>query len=159
VTAPAVVAAAVVTGLALHAVAARESVTAHSAAYGHVADAQQETPAVTLLYQNFPNPFPGVATATTCIWFDLHQSSSVDLSVFDVRGNLVRRLIPSASVDGAFVAGRYGRVGAGSNPACDTRFAWDGRSDAGEFVPVGVYLIRLRTRTYSGVKKALFRGH
>ncbi len=26
---------------------------------------------ITLLYQNFPNPFPAPSSATTCIWFDL----------------------------------------------------------------------------------------
>lgn len=151
------VAAVVATGLALGTAAPHASGSAPPA-YVRAAVAQQDVPAVTLLYQNFPNPFPGVASATTCIWFDLHRNSSVDLSIFDVRGNLVRRLIPSAAMSGELAAGRYGRTGAGSNPPCDSRFSWDGRSDAGDFVPMGVYLIRLRTSTYSGVKKALFRG-
>ena len=153
-----IVAAVTVAGLALRAVPFPSTTALQPFAYHTAHGALQDAPAVTLLYQNFPNPFPGVASAATCIWFDLHQSSSVDLSIFDVRGNLVRRLIPSAAINGELGPGRYGRAGAGSNPPCDARFAWDGRSDAGEFVPIGVYLIRLRTRIYSGTKKALFRG-
>jgi len=153
-----IVAAVILAGLALRADGGHHPGPARPVEIARTAATQQGLPAVTLLYQNFPNPFPGVASATTCIWFDLHRSSSVDLSIFDVRGNLVRRLIPSAAMGGTLAAGRYGRTGAGSNPPCDAGFSWDGRSDAGEFVPMGVYLIRLRTSTYSGVKKALFRG-
>ena len=152
------VAAVVAAGVAFQAPAVHDAVSARPVVAANTSAAQQGAPAVTLLYQNFPNPFPGAASVTTCIWFDLHRSSPVDLSIFDVRGNLVRRLIPSAAIGGDLAAGRYGRTGAGSNPPCDPGLSWDGRSDAGEFVPMGVYLIRLRTSTYSGVKKALFRG-
>ncbi|MFN8581436.1 MAG: hypothetical protein U0163_10720 [Gemmatimonadaceae bacterium] len=115
-------------------------------------------PTLTLLYQNFPNPFPSTTSATTCVWFDLHRASTVTLTVLDIRGNLVRTLIPSATVSGGFLPGRYGRGVVGSNNGCDPRFGWDGRADDGAFVPTGVYLIRLRTDYSVQLKRALFRG-
>jgi hypothetical protein len=64
---------------------------------GVTAAADTARPAVTLLYQNFPNPFPTADTRVTCIWFDLNRNAPVSLTVHDVRGNLVRRLLPNAS--------------------------------------------------------------
>ncbi|HET9011368.1 MAG TPA: hypothetical protein VFN38_06100, partial [Gemmatimonadaceae bacterium] len=54
-------------------------------------------PAITILYQNFPNPFPTTSSRVTCIWFDLNRTTSVSLTVHDVRGNLVRRILPNAA--------------------------------------------------------------
>lgn len=115
-------------------------------------------PTITLLYQNFPNPFPTTTSATTCVWFDLHRATRVTLTVHTIRGDLVRTLIPSENVSGSFVPGRYGRGVVGSNNGCDTRFVWDGRTDAGTLAPTGVYLIRLRTDYAVLFKKALYRG-
>ncbi|MFN8572293.1 MAG: hypothetical protein U0132_09555 [Gemmatimonadaceae bacterium] len=116
------------------------------------------TPTVTLLYQNFPNPFPSSSSATTCTWFDLHRATRVTLTVLDIRGSLVRTLVPGPSVSGAFVPGRYGRGVVGSDSGCDARFAWDGRADDGSLAPTGVYLIRLKTDYSVQFKRALFRG-
>jgi hypothetical protein len=115
-------------------------------------------PPVTLLYQNFPNPFPSSTSTTTCIWFDLEADSRVELTIHDVRGNLVKRLVPSAAVPAALPAGRYGRGTEGSNSGCDPRFTWDGRSETGDVVPTGVYLVRLRANVKESLKTALFRG-
>ena len=75
-----------------------------------------------------------------------------------LRGNVVRSLAPRADLPAVLPAGRYGRVGDASNPACDPRFSWDGRSADGDFVPPGVYLVRLRADGVSAYKKVLFRG-
>jgi flagellar hook assembly protein FlgD len=115
-------------------------------------------PTVTLLYQNFPNPFPSSNSSTTCIWFDLHRATNATLTVHDIRGSLVRTIVPSAQVSGAFVPGRYGRGVVGSNSGCDSRFVWDGKSDDGTFAPMGVYLLRLKTDYSVSFKKALYRG-
>jgi hypothetical protein len=122
--------------------------------------ASQDTgrPAVTLLYQNFPNPFPTVVSRSTCIWFDLDRISTVTLTVHDVRGNLVRRLLPSGSVAQPLSPGRYGRASPSSGTGCDPALAWDGTADNGEVVPRGVYLIRLRAAGTESIKKALFQG-
>jgi hypothetical protein len=117
-------------------------------------------PPATLLYQNFPNPFPNARVDATCVWFDLHTASTVRLQVLDLRGNDVRSLIPGAAFPAAatFPAGRYGRAVEGSDFGCDPRFSWDGRDNTGRLVPPGVYLIRLRTREVETFRKALFKG-
>lgn len=115
-------------------------------------------PAVTLLYQNFPNPFPTAESRTTCIWFDLRSTSTVSLTIHDVRGNQVRRLLPNASAPQFLAPGRYGRAGGTAAVGCDGSFVWDGRADNGATVPRGVYLIRLRAGGTQSIKKAVFQG-
>jgi hypothetical protein len=115
-------------------------------------------PTVTLLYQNFPNPFPTADSRVTCIWFDLNRTTSVSLTVHDVRGNLVRRLLPNATTPQFFDPGRYGRAGATADAGCDPAFTWDGRADDGSVAPRGVYLIRLRAGGTQSIKKAVFQG-
>jgi hypothetical protein len=113
---------------------------------------------ITLLYQNFPNPFPAPSSATTCIWFDLKTAGSVRLSVLDIRGHKVKTIIPGQLSD-ALTAGRYGRRQNGVS-GCDPRSTWDGTADDGRVVPPGVYLLHM---TVDGgppmVKKMLFLGH
>ncbi len=131
-----------------------DSAIAHSRASFVVAG--DDTPPLTLLYQNFPNPFPSTASAITCIWFDLRAPSPVQLEVYDLRGGHVRTLHPAGGASVQLPAGRYGRsAGIG---ICDERFSWDGRSDTGAIVPPGVYLLRLRAGRTSSVKRILFRG-
>ena len=130
-----------------------------SRAAGRVRMAQASTPSTTLLYQNFPNPFPTATAATTCIWFDLDRPSHVNLAIFDVRGNPVLSIVPGralATVE--FPAGRYGRGTGGPSQNCDETFQWDGRDENGREVPTGVYLLKLRTSSYQGIKRILFRG-
>jgi len=133
-----------------------DSVRVESNATFVIVDAQ--TPLVTLLYQNFPNPFPTTRSGTTCVWFDLHAPARVRLDVYDLRGNLVRSLVPSADVSGDLQAGRYGRAAPASDTGCDPRFTWDGRARDGREVPIGVYLLRLRADGVDAVRKMLYRG-
>ena len=115
-------------------------------------------PIVTLLYQNFPNPFPTSRTATTCVWFDLSEAERVRLDVYDLRGSHVRTLVPSPEVGGQLPAGRYGRATGGSGAGCDGRFAWDGRGDDGREAARGVYLLRLRAGRVNAVRRMLYMG-
>ena len=115
-------------------------------------------PLTTLLYQNFPNPFPAPSSSTTCIWFDLRTPSEVDLTIYDLRGNPVRRMLPSAELRGVLPAGRYGRLRENESSGCDQRFAWDGTADNGRMAPPGIYLVRFRAEGYESMKKMLFRG-
>ena len=119
---------------------------------------QATTPPVTLLYQNFPNPFPTASSATTCIWFDLQSDATVTLAVYDLRGRLVRTLVPSANVGARLSAGYYGRNGTSIGGSCDPRFAWDGRGSDGRTVPPGVYLARLQANGSWQTRKIVFRG-
>ncbi|MGH7570059.1 MAG: hypothetical protein ACREL9_14000 [Gemmatimonadales bacterium] len=114
-------------------------------------------PRATVLYQNFPNPFPGSGQDVTCIWFDLTRVSEVELAILDLRGNTVRRLIPGPGIPGVLSAGRYGR-GAAGGPTCDDRLTWDGTTADGRTVPAGVYLYRLRAGALVLFKRIVFRG-
>lgn len=117
-------------------------------------------PPINLLYQNFPNPFPSTASPVTCIWFDLAQrSEGVTLAIYDVRGRLVRTIVPSATVPSKLEAGYYGRAANGPMAAgCDPRFTWDGRGSDGVSVPPGVYLVRLHVDDAWQTKKIIYRG-
>lgn len=111
----------------------------------------------TLLYQNFPNPFPAPSSATTCFWFDLRASSRVELTILDLRGHLVKTMIPGA-LPGQLSPGRYGRLRDLDLSGCDPALAWDGTADNGRVVPAGVYLVRLKADGVAEMKKILFLG-
>jgi hypothetical protein len=115
------------------------------------------TPAATLLYQNFPNPFPSGGRDSTCIWFDLSRTSAVELEILDLRGNAVRRLIPGPGFPPVLVADRYGR-GPPGGATCDPRLMWDGRSGDGRLLPAGVYLYKLKASGIVLFKRIVFRG-
>ncbi|MBW7934991.1 MAG: hypothetical protein H3C62_15560 [Gemmatimonadaceae bacterium] len=117
-------------------------------------------PPATILFQNFPNPFPNERVNATCIWFDLRRASAVTLQILDLRGNHVRSLIPGPAFasSSSLPPGRYGRASEGSNEGCDPRFSWDGTDDSGRTVPTGVYLVRLRADGVETFRKALFKG-
>ena len=129
-----------------------ELTTVTSASTFVVIDAS--TPLTTLLYQNFPNPFPSPTSSVTCLWFDLHELGPVKLEIHDLRGHLVRRLLDERNV----LPGRYGRGMAGDPSACDPQFTWDGTAQDGRVVPPGVYLARLQASGTETVRRILFRG-
>ena len=119
-----------------------------------------DPPRTTLLYQNFPNPFPASGIFNTCVWFDIARASDVTLEVLDIRGNVVRTLVPSPQVPSLHQAGRYGR-GTGDLPngfGCDGRYTWDGFASDGTVVPPGVYLLRMRADGAELVRRMLFLG-
>ena len=116
-------------------------------------------PLVTLLYQNFPNPFPTPTSASTCVWFDLHVPARVRLDVFDLSGRHVANIIPGSGGITQYPAGRHGRVAGGPTPAgCNGDLQWDGRGSDGAVVSAGVYLLRLQAAGVESVKKVVFRG-
>jgi hypothetical protein len=114
-------------------------------------------PPATLLYQNFPNPFPSATQAATCIWFDLATASQVELDVLTLRGGIVRHVLPSPSVPAILPPGRYGRGTTGAS-LCDERFTWDGRADDGEWLPAGVYLYKLKVGSLIQFKRLVYLG-
>ncbi len=73
------------------------------------------------LAQNVPNPMQGGTT----IGFALARAGRVELSVFDVAGRRVARIVEREL------------------PAGTHRAAWDGRDDAGRPVPGGVYFYEI----------------
>ena len=120
--------------------------------------APADKPLATLLYQNFPNPFPASSSENTCIWFDLQTPSEAQLMIYDLRGHHVRTMVPGPQLGGMLPAGRYGRLNDIATPGCDPRLAWDGTADDGRTVPAGIYLVRLKTDSYESMKKIVFRG-
>ena len=116
------------------------------------------SPPATVLFQNFPNPFPQEAVAgrrDTRIWFDLAQEGPVDLTVYDLRGRLVRRLIPAAGCSQVTLPpGPYGRGDGTPDPCIQT--TWDGRNDGGADVEPGVYLLRLRAGGTENIRRMVY---
>ena len=91
------------------------------------------TPATFALDANVPNPF----NPETAIPFALAQASSVRLEIFDMLGQRVRTLVQEQ-----LSAGSY-------------RVLWDGRNEQGLRVGSGVYLYRLRTGSFTQIRRML----
>ncbi len=112
----------------------------------------------TLLYQNFPNPFPTASSPVTCFWFDLAKSDRVNLAIYDLRGNPVKTIVPGPDVSASLAAGEYGRNADQGQSGCDPHYEWDGTDAAGHVVPPGIYFVRLRANGKDLVKKIVFLG-
>ena len=117
-------------------------------------------PTSTLLYQNFPNPFPSPSGFATCFWFDVGEpGAEVRLDIRDLQGQFVRTIIPGRDGMSRFAAGRYGRGAPGAGSSCDNRFTWDGTGADGRTVPPGVYLALFSADgRRPTVRRILFRG-
>jgi hypothetical protein len=117
-------------------------------------------PTTTILYQNFPNPFPSASAFSTCFWFDVGEpGGAVSLDVLDLRGNVVRTIVPALDGVTQFAAGRYGRGAPGAGNNCDNRFVWDGTASDGRTVAPGVYMARFRSgRSAPTFRRILFQG-
>jgi hypothetical protein len=83
--------------------------------------------------QNHPNPF----TSFTIIDYSLPEQCRVTLSVYDIRGELVRTLF-----DGKQPAGTYS-------------IEWNSLNNGGVPVSPGIYFCRLQTDSYSGILKMI----
>jgi len=120
----------------------------------------QPLPARTLLYQNFPNPFPSPVAFATCVWFDVAvPGARISLDITDLRGNLVRTLIPGVDGQRDFEAGQYGHGVPGTGSNCDNRFVWDGTGNDRRSVAPGVYLLRFQAgRDAPTFRRMLFLG-
>ncbi|MGH1364849.1 MAG: T9SS type A sorting domain-containing protein [Calditrichia bacterium] len=83
------------------------------------------------LFQNYPNPF----NPTTQIEFEIPQTGFVQLTVFDINGHLIQKLMSNQ-----LEAGRYTTT-------------WDGKNSSGQRVGSGVYLYRLVANDFVSTKK------
>jgi hypothetical protein len=119
----------------------------------------QTKPPTTLLYQNFPNPFPrpDLGETATHIWFDVNTASTVELAVYDLRGRLIKQLIPATPSCGnvTLEAGEYGRGTSGQTDPC-VATQWNGTNEKGETVGRGVYVLRLRAGGTTQIKRILY---
>ena len=117
-------------------------------------------PLTTLLYQNFPNPFPNrdLMRDATCIWFDLASAGTVQLDILDARGHIVRSLVPGTEFGIVLEPGRYGRPEVGAPGTCDPRLEWNGTTEDGSVAPQGIYIVRLVTVDGTFTKRIAFMG-
>ncbi|MBW1854937.1 MAG: T9SS type A sorting domain-containing protein [Deltaproteobacteria bacterium] len=86
------------------------------------------------LRQNYPNPF----NPTTTIELSLSEDADVNLMIYNIRGEIVKRLIT-----GRYSAGIY-------------RIEWDGRNENGLQVASGIYLYRIEAGSFIETRKMIF---
>ena len=85
------------------------------------------------LYQNFPNPF----NPTTEIRYALAELSDVVVSVYDLKGRLMKTLISQ------------------KQPAGLNKILWDGTDNVGKKVSAGMYLYTIEAGTFRKTKKMI----
>ena len=96
------------------------------------------TPKETALLPNFPNPF----NPETWIPYQLAEPADVSLSIYDVKGLLVRKLT-------------LGHQPAGMYHSKSRAAYWDGRNKVGEPVASGVYFYTLTADDFTATRKML----
>jgi flagellar hook assembly protein FlgD len=84
-----------------------------------------------VLDQNCPNPF----NPSTRISYRLPRAGRVQLSIYSVRGRLVKNLVDRYQAEGARTV------------------TWDGTDDRGGVVPSGMYLYTLRAGDLTETRK------
>ena len=97
-------------------------------------------PATTELLTNFPNPF----NPETWIPYQLAKPAEVTLTIYDIRGVVVRRL-------------QLGYQAAGFYQSRSRAIHWDGRNNIGEKVASGVYFYTLTAGEFTATRKLLIR--
>ena len=95
-------------------------------------------PDETQLLANYPNPF----NPETWIPYHLAKSSDVRITIYDVRGSVVRRL-------------ELGHLPPGYYTSRSRAAYWEGRNDFGERVATGIYFYQLQADNRSLLRKML----
>ena len=95
-------------------------------------------PEETALLRNYPNPF----NPETWIPYQLAESAEVTLTIYDMNGQLVRRLA-------------VGHQAAGMYQSRSRAVYWDGRNQLGESVASGLYFYTLTAGEFSATRKML----
>ncbi len=85
------------------------------------------------LHPNLPNPF----NPETVIRYNLAESASVELQIYNVNGQVVRTLVSEHQA-----AGRH-------------QVAWDGKDERGASVASGTYLYRIKAGKFQDVKQMM----
>ena len=97
-------------------------------------------PGKTALLTNFPNPF----NPETWIPYQLTKPAEVTLTIYDIRGIVVREL-------------KLGHQPAGVYIDRSRAIYWDGRNAFGEKVATGVYFYTLKAGDFTATRKLLIR--
>jgi WD40 repeat protein len=93
----------------------------------------REFPNATQLLQNYPNPF----NPNTNIEYQLSKRGSVEISIYDNNGRLVKTLLNTEQYPGNYT------------------IQWDGKNDAGATVASGTYFYQVKSDNVQLVKKML----
>lgn len=88
------------------------------------------------LFQNYPNP----GNPDTWIPFQLPEESNVSISIYDIRGNLVRTL-------------QLGQRKAGSYLSKKKAAHWDGNNETGERVASGIYFAVMKAGEHQRMRR------
>ena len=92
----------------------------------------------TLLGQNFPNPF----NPDTWIPYALASDAYVAINIFDVRGRLIRRLVPGHQEAGFYMERSEAAY-------------WDGKDNSGQKVASGLYFYTLQLGDFKATRRML----
>ena len=104
----------------------------------HLLKEMNAIPETTALLPNYPNPF----NPETWIPYHLATDAEVTLTIYDVRGDLVRTLM-------------FGHQPAGVYESRGRAAYWDGRNQLGEPVASGVYFYTLTAGEFTATRKLL----
>ena len=92
------------------------------------------------LLQNYPNPF----NPETWIPYELAADELVTISIYDVRGRLIRQL-------------NLGKQTAGSYLTKQQAAYWDGKDQAGQAVSSGVYFYSLKSGAFQATRRLVIQ--
>jgi len=104
-----------------------------------VNETSSQIPGSLYLWPNYPNPvyIRTNQNVITNISFQIPKPEKVSISIYNLSGQLVRRLI-----DKTFEAGSY-------------QVSWDGRDEAWQEVSAGIYLYRIQVANIIGMRKLM----
>ena len=88
------------------------------------------------LWRNYPNPF----NPETWIPYQLAKSADVTISIYNVRGRLIRKLHLGKQLAGAYLSK-------------ERAAHWDGRNERGELVSSGVYFYSIQAGNFKATRK------
>ena len=83
------------------------------------------------LYQNYPNPF----NPNTTISYFLSHSGNVNISIYNIKGQLINTIVDSYQFSGL------------------QNINWNGLNDKGQLVPTGIYIYKLDIGDFSTSKQ------
>jgi len=93
-------------------------------------------PVVSALAQNYPNPF----NPETWIPYELAEASNVKISIYDLKGSLVRTIDLSHHEVGQYFTKEKAAY-------------WDGRNNLGEKTSSGIYFYQIQSGDFQAVRK------
>jgi len=94
---------------------------------------EENLPADFILHQNYPNPF----NPSTAIRFELKDNSLVNISIYDLLGKRVKKLLEDELVSGTH------------------EIIWDGRNELGIKAPSGIYIFQMESKGLRKTHKGL----